>query len=423
MNNEIIEWKYIMKILMVNKFLYLNGGSETYVMKIGNYLKSQGHEVEYFGMEHEKRIVSNSAESYTSNIDFHSSKLQRWLYPFKIIYSIEARKKIRMVLDSFQPDVVHLNNFNFQLTPSIIYEIKKYEKQMKVKVRIVFTAHDYQLVCPNHMMNNPITKKNCDKCLKGKFNNCIKGKCIHGSILRSIFGAMEGYLYKVLRTYRFLDVIICPSQFLAEKINSNLLFINKTMVIHNFIDKVEWKPVNKEEYVLYFGRFSEEKGIKLLIDVCRLLPNILFLFAGSGPLENYIKGVENIKVVGFKTGKELELLIRKARFSIYPSQWYENCPFSVMESQMYGTPVLGADIGGIPELIELNKTGELFISTDANQLKKKIEQLWSNKELIEQYSRNCKSIKFPTIDEYCEKLIDIYRLKLDSGGGCFISES
>lgn len=401
-----------MKILMVNKFLYLNGGSETYIFKLGEYLKYQGHKVEYFGMEHNERILGNSAESYTSNMDFHSGKLQKLIYPFKIIYSTEARKKLRILLELYQPDVVHLNNFNFQLTPSIIYEIKKYEKQMKRKVPIVYTAHDYQLVCPNHKLNNPVSGENCEKCLGGKFINCTKGKCIHGSVMRSVLGMVEGYLYKVLKTYDYIDVIICPSYFLAEKINSNPLFRNKTIVLHNFIDDIASKAVEKKDYIIYFGRFSEEKGVKTLTNVCKSLQKIQFIFAGNGPLEKDIKGIPNIKNVGFQNGEMLEMMIRKARFSIYPSEWYENCPFSVMESQMYGTPVLGADIGGIPELIEINKTGELFRSTDARELKSKIEKLWNDKNLTDEYSINCSNLRFDTISEYCEKLIDIYGSKL-----------
>lgn len=397
-----------MKILMVNKFLYPNGGSETYIFKLGDYLKSQGHEVEYFGMEHEDRIVGNSVNSYTSNMNFHTSKIEKLLYPIKIIYSKEARKKIRVVLDDFKPDVVHLNNFNFQLTPSIIYEIKKYEKDTTRKIKIVFTAHDYQLICPNHMMNNPCTRENCEKCVGGNFVNCIKGKCIHGSTVKSIIGAIEGYLYKILKTYKNLDSIICPSKFLADKLNTNNLFKDKTIVLHNFIDEVPWKDIDKEKYVLYFGRFSEEKGIKTLIEVCRVLPEIQFVFAGSGPLEKEIEKIPNIKNVGFKNGKELEELIRKAKFSIYPSEWYENCPFSVMESQMYGTPVLGANIGGVPELIQVNKTGELFESGNFNELKAKLEKLWNDKELIDSYSKNCKYIEFDTMEEYYKRIIKIY---------------
>ena len=397
-----------MKILLVNKFLYHCGGSETYVFKLGDYLKTQGHKVEYFGMADSRNIVGNSQNSYVSNIDFHTKKLKKVIYPFKIIYSTEARKKIRKVLDKFQPDVIHLNNFNFQLTPSIIYEVKKYEKQTKLKVKIIFTAHDYQLICPNHMMNNPISHSNCEKCIGGKFMNCIKGKCIHKSRVRSIIGTIEAYFYNILKTYKYIDTIICPSNFMAKKMNTNSLFKDKTIVIHNFIDDIEDKVVEKANYVLYFGRFSEEKGINTLINVCKALPHIQFIFAGTGPLESNIDGVNNIRNVGFQTAEALEMLIRKAKFSVYPSEWYENCPFSVMESQMYGTPVLSTNIGGIPELIEIGKTGELFKSADVSDLKIKIEMLWNDKERTNKYGNNCINIKFDTISEYSMKLMKIY---------------
>lgn len=400
-----------MKILMINKFLHPNGGSETYIFKLGEYLISHGHEVQYFGMEHEGRCVGNNVNAYTSDMDFHGgSKISKITYPLKTIYSSEARKKIRLVLDKFQPDVCHINNFNYQLTPSIILEIKKWEKQSGHKCKIVFTAHDYQLVCPNHMMNNPVTHQNCEKCADGNFINCVKGKCVHGSTAKSVVGAAEAYFWKLNGVYKYIDTMICCSDFMKTKMDLNPLFAEKTVSMHNFVDNVQWKETDKKDYVLYFGRFSEEKGIDTLIKVCKELSNIEFIFAGTGPLEDEISKIPNIENVGFKTGKELEKLIREARFSIYPSEWYENCPFSVMESQMYGTPVLGADIGGIPELIKVGETGELFESGNAEMLKNQIVKLWKNKELTEKYSINCKNITFDDISEYYKKLMKIYQI-------------
>lgn len=398
-----------MRILMVNKFLYANGGSETYIFKLGDYLKNNGHEVQYFGMEHEGRCVGNAVNAYTTDMDFHGgSKLSKLTYPLKTIYSSEARKKIRQVLDDFKPDVVHLNNFTYQLTPSMILEIQKWKKQTGRKCRIVFTAHDYNLVCPNHMLNNPNTHQNCEKCLGGHFINCTKDKCIHGSMVKSAVGTMEAFFWKMNGAYKHIDSIICCSEFLKTKMDTNPLFAQKTLALHNFVEQVEFKETVKKDYVLYFGRFSEEKGIGTLIDVCKQLPDVQFIFAGTGPLEETIKDVENIRNVGFQRGDALEKLIREARFSIYPSEWYENCPFSVMESQMYGTPVLGADIGGIPELIKVGKTGELFESGNKSDLKLKIEKLWTDKELTDDYIKNCKDISFDTIEVYTDKLMKIY---------------
>lgn len=397
-----------MKILMVNKFLYPNGGSETYIFELGKQLVRMGHEVQYFGMEHEGRIVGNHAESYTSNMDFHTGKLQKLCYPFKIIYSTEARKKIRSVLDDFKPDIVHLNNFNFQLTPSIIYEVRKYERQSGRTVKLFFTAHDYQLICPNHMMRNPSTGENCGKCLNGSVFACTKYRCIHTSFVKSVLGSLEAWLYRRLKTYRYLDCIICPSDFMKEKLSTNPLLAPKTVTMHNFVEISGWGAEGKGEYVLYFGRYSEEKGIYTLLNACRALPEIPFVFAGSGPLETEIGKAENIDNRGFQNGEALYRLIAEAAFSIYPSEWYENCPFSIMESISCGTPVIGAGIGGIPELVIEGRNGELFKSGDANDLRDRIWELWNNRELLGKYTEECRKKQFDTVGEYCEKLVKLY---------------
>ena len=398
-----------MKILMVNKFLYPNGGSETYIFKLGEYFNGHGHEVQFFGMEHKGRIVGNHAESYTSDLDFHTGKLKKLLYPFKIIYSTEARKKIRKVLWDFRPDAVHLNNFNFQLTPSIIYEIKSYEKKRGKKIPVLYTAHDYQWICPNHMLMIPATGELCSKCMENGFPECSKNKCIHNSGIKSMLGSMEAVLYKKLKTYGLVDTIICPSAFLKEKLDQYDILKDKTIVMHNFVDRKEWTEEKKEDYVLYFGRFSEEKGVRTLIQACRELPDIPFVFAGGGTLEQEMASVGNIKNLGFLHGEALEKVIRKAKFSGFTSEWYENCPFSVMESQAYGTPVAAADIGGTPELVENNRTGELFQSKNKDDLKKTIRKLWDNPELCRTYHENCREVKFDTPEEYCEKLLKLYQ--------------
>lgn len=399
-----------MKILMVNKFLYLNGGAETYMLELGNYLQSQGHEVEYFGMEHENRCVGNCVNAYTSNMDFHNgSKISKITYPIKTIYSSEARKKIRLILDNFSPDVIHLNNFNYQLTPSIILEICKWRKESKHPAKIILTAHDLQLVCPNHMMINPNTKERCNKCIGGKFINCTKGKCIHGSAARSLIGTIEAYYWNLNGVYKNIDKIICCSEFLKSVLDTNPVFAAKTVAIHNFVPKIVPANVDKKDYVLYFGRFSEEKGIRTLVEACKQLPHINFVFAGSGPLENLTENVSNIKNVGFKKGEELNNLIRCAKFSVYPSECFENCPFSIMESQMYGTPVIGANIGGIPELIQVGKTGELFESRNEEELKSKIESLWYDEQLVRTYTGNCKNAEFDDVEKYCDKILKILK--------------
>lgn len=401
-----------MKILMVNKFLHPNGGSETYIFKLGEQLQKTGHEVQYFGMEHEGRIVGNHAEVYTSDMDFHTGGIGKLFYPFRIIYSAEAKKKMSLVLEDFQPDIVHLNNINFQLTPSVIYAVRAYEKKHGRRVRIVYTAHDYQWVCPNHMMRIPATGAICFACRGGDYRQCSKNRCIHNSRIKSVLGTVEAKYYAKRKTYGMVDVILCPSEFMKKQLDTDPLLAGKTVMMHNFIEVDAGKQNDgvKKDYVVYFGRFSEEKGTKTLLEACRELPEIPFIFAGTGPLEEEAGKVSNVENRGFVTGEALRKLISEARFSVYPSEWYENCPFSVMESQMYATPVLASDLGGAPELVQAGVTGDLFRGGDVQELTEHIKALWDDPELCRKYSENCKNIKFDTIEEYCAKIVrNVYK--------------
>ena len=417
-----------MKVLIVNKFLHPNGGSETYIFKLGEQLQKMGHEVQYFGMEHEGRVVGNRMECYTTDMDFHGGGLKKLLYPLQIIYSTEAKRKMRRVLNDFWPDVVHFNNINFQLTPSVFYAVRDYGKKSGRQVRIVYTAHDYQWVCPNHMMRIPSTGAICFACRGGDYIQCTKNRCIHNSAVKSLLGTIEAKYYAIRKTYDMVDVIVCPSEFMKKQLDTDPLLADKTVMMHNFIemDNAQTKSIDSikqgnaddgtnvrqngaeydgRDYVLYFGRFSEEKGTKTLLEACRALPDISFVFAGTGPLEDLVNEVPNVDNRGFVKGNALRKLISEARFSVYPSEWYENCPFSVMESQMYGTPVLVSDLGGAPELVQVGSTGELFRGANVQELTEHIKALWNDTELCRQYSENCRNINFDTAEEYCDKIV------------------
>ncbi len=453
-----------MKILIVNKFLYPNGGSETYIFSIGRQLEKMGHEVQYFGMEHEGRIVGNHAESYTEDMSFrngngcgtgsHSGlaqKLGKLTYPFKIIYSKDARKKIQRVLEDFHPDVAHLNNINFQITPSIIDEIKAFDP----KIRIVYTAHDPQWVCPNHMMRIPSTGELCSRCIDGAAGNCAKNRCIHNSRAQSIIGTMEAEFYKRRKTYEKVDVIIAPSEFMNRVLSHNPQLKGRIVTLHNAVNAMTDETVdssaayvNKEQqtdagsfacegqtaaadsgsrekseekkrYVLYFGRFSEEKGIRTLLKAVGELPEIPFVFAGKGELEEQVNALPNTRNAGFCSGEKMTELIRGAAFTVFPSEWYENCPYSVIESQLAGTPILASNLGGTPELLVPGVTGELFEAGNASELAEKIRDLWPDEKRLAQYRSGCQKLiqgklelKFDSVEEYCRKLVDLYQKDL-----------
>lgn len=378
------------------------------MLRLGSFLMAQGHEVQYFGMDDENRVVGNDANSYVSNIDFHNCSLvKKAIYLIKSIYSIEARHRIRPVINSFNPDVIHLNNINFQLTPSIMVEIIKWKKRTQSKCRIVYTAHDGQLICPNHQLRNPISKRVCKKCINGDFFFCVKNKCIHSSTMRSLVGTLEAYYWNWRGIYTHIDTIICCSSFFKDLFDNNMEFRKRTIMIQNFSDEHIEFGITKKDYVIYFGRYSEEKGLLTLIEVCKSLKSIRFIFAGSGPLECNLEGIKNITNVGYKSGSELKKLIREARFSICPSECYENCPFSVIESIKLGTPVIGANIGGIPELIDEGKTGELFESGNRDKLEEKIRIMWENRNKND-YLKGCLEVCFNSIESYVYELMKFY---------------
>ncbi len=396
-----------MNILLVNKFLYPKGGAETYLFNLGELLEAAGHRVQYFGMEHPQRRVGNARGAYVTRVDFRKCTLPEKLrYSVKSIYSREARQKLRAVLEDFRPDVVHLNNFNYQLTPSIILEIRKWEKEQGRRVRIVYTAHDYQLLCPNHALYN--RSEVCKKCLGGNFENCTRYRCIHGSLLQSLVGTAEAYLWNWAKVYRQIDAVICPSRAMAEILDTNPIFAGKTAVLPNFAGIPALPPVPKGDYILYFGRYSEEKGLTTLVEACRRLPEIPFRFAGSGSQEELLEGVDNIENLGFLSGEALYRVIAGACLTVYPSEWPENCPYSILESQALGTPVLAADIGGIPELIQAGETGELFESGNVSDLTEKLRTLYADPELLERYGKQCRNTRREDGVRYLQALTALY---------------
>ena len=397
-----------MKILMINKFLYPRGGCETYMLNLAEELKAKGHEVQYFGMYDEKNTVGNSLGLYTTNMDFHQSGAERFLYPFKIIYSTEAKKKLGKLLDNFKPDVVHMNNINFQLTPSIIYAVKKRN------IPLVQTVHDYQMICPNHLLYSFGEVKPCERCINGSRLNCVKYNCIHGSKVKSIIGAIEGKLYSILKTYKKVDLYICPSRFLEEKLlSADELYHGKTFTLHNFIEKKQLpeKITPEKPYVAFASRFSKEKGVTLLYEAAKLLPDYSFIVAGSGPDGECLNDVPNITMKGFLTGNELNSLIANAKVMLLPSVCYENCPLSILETHSFGVPVITTKRGGIPELVEDGKTGTFINEPTPEALAEAIKRCFEDEEYYNTLKENCETMreKIIGVSEYCDIIIEKYQ--------------
>ena len=397
-----------MKILMVNKFLYPRGGSESYMLYLAEHLKKIGHEIQFFGMYDEKNTVGNAKGLYTQNMDFHAKGLARFLYPFKIVYSLEAKKKIMQVIDDFKPDIVHMNNINFQLTPSIIYGIKK------KRIPLVQTVHDYQMICPNHLLYNFDKNMPCEKCVGGMHINCIKNKCIHASMVKSMIGVIEAKLYSLLKTYKKVDLFVCPSKFLEKKLlSAKEYYKGKTKTIHNFIDKETFANAARKEdsYIVFVGRLSKEKGIENIAGAAKLLPEYRFVVAGSGPNEDVLKDIPNIRLAGFLTGDELTELMGNAKVLLLPSICYENCPLSILEAHCMGVPVVTMNSGGMAELVKDGVTGTLVNEPTPEAIALKLKETIENEDYYNTLKENCKNEKenILSVEAYADILIKEYK--------------
>ena len=231
---------------------------------------------------------------------------------------------------------------------------------------------------------------------------------MHGSRTKSLLGAAEATLYRKAHTYKEIDRVICCSAFMQSQIEKHPDLAGRTRVLHNFCTVPPRPQVEKEDYVLYFGRYDKEKGIDTLLAAAKALPQLHFVFAGSGTMAEEIQQLPNATDVGFCTGDDLYRRIAAAKCSIYPSVWYENCPYSVMESIALGTPVLGTNIGGIPELIEDGKTGVLLPPGDTKALGAALCRLDLEPERLAAMTAACRADAFLSVQDYTDKLLSDY---------------
>ena len=250
--------------------------------------------------------------------------------------------------------------------------------------------------------------ENCTACLGGKYTPCVQHRCMHGSRAKSLLGAAEATLYRKAHTYKEIDRVICCSAFMQSQIEKHPDLAGRTRVLHNFCTVPPRPQVEKEDYVLYFGRYDKEKGIDTLLAAAKALPQLHFVFAGSGTMAEEIQQLPNATDVGFCTGDDLYRRIAAAKCSIYPSVWYENCPYSVMESIALGTPVLGTNIGGIPELIEDGKTGVLLPPGDTKALGAALCRLDLEPERLAAMTAACRADAFLSVQDYTDKLLSDY---------------
>ncbi|MFZ4632502.1 MAG: glycosyltransferase [Patescibacteria group bacterium] len=368
-----------MKILQVNKFYYPRGGADKYFIDLSRELEKDGHEAAIFSMQHPKNLKTPFSEYFVSRFSFNEgSKLNFLKAPGRIIYSLEAKRKFKKLVNDFKPDIIHIHNIYHQISPSILDVAKEY------KIPVVMHLHDYKLICPNYQLF--VAGRTCEACNPKKYCHCIKNKCFKKSLAKSILAALEMYIHhSVLKIYeKNITTFIAPSGFMKEKLISFSWPENKIKIITNpFSPELSRndndKNIIEEDYLLYFGRLSKEKGLETLISAAAIT-NSKIKLAGVGPEKEKLEKIShdlkvNTEFLGFTSGEELKLTILKAKAIIIPSIWYENMPLSLLEALNLGKLVIASNIGGIPEIIKDGQNGFLFKAGDKNDLALKIKNL------------------------------------------------
>lgn len=389
-----------MRILLANKFYYRRGGDCVCTLNLEELLKANGHEVAIFAMQHPKNLPTPWSKYFPSEISFKPGLgvMEAFLRPFG---TSEVKKKFNALLDDFRPDIVHLNNIHSQLSPVIA------QLAHERGIRVVWTLHDYKLLCPRYdCRRNEETI--CEACFEDKYN-VVKYRCMKSSVVASLLAYREALKWNRERLEKYTDAFICPSRFMASKMAQGKFDKEKLHVLCNFIDtdKCNKNSYEKNNYYCYIGRLSHEKGVETLIEAANRFPHKLVVI-GDGPLEEELKKLAkaNIEFVGFKQWEEIKSIVGKARFCVIPSEWYENNPLSVIEAQCLGTPVLGARIGGIPELIDENETGMTFESQNVEDLKQKIQRMFDATFDYESIARRARELY--NAENYYKQIIDLY---------------
>lgn len=369
------------RILIANKFYYPRGGDCIVAMNLERLLKERGHDVAVLAMQYPENVDSGWNDYYPSQVDFAGSLGNKIKAAKRLMGWGDIITSFTKILDDFKPEIVHLHNIHSYLSPVLAKLAKKRGCQ------VVWTLHDYKLVCPSYacLQNG----KPCEKCIGHSKIHVLKDRCMKGSLAASALAWLEARKWNSNVLDRYTDAFICPSQFMATKMKKDGFDPEKLRVVCNHIDAEKQQLFNslnaeRENYYVYVGRLSQEKGVETLLNVASKLPYTLRI-AGDGPLRKQLEeqyaSCKNIKFLGHQNAQQVAALLSKAQFSVVPSEWYENNPLSVIESLCAGTPVVGARIGGIPELLNADN-GLTFTSGNRDELKQTIgkafDTQWNN---------------------------------------------
>lgn len=408
-----------MRILMVNSFHYYRGGASTYTFGLSNLLQENGsHKVVHFAMKHPLNVPCEYSEFFVPEIDLPKELAQGGLRSGirvlrRAIYSSKSKEKLSQLLDKHPVDIAHIHNVHGYITPSVFHTLKARN------ILIVWTLHDYFLLCPNSTFFSK--DKICEACKGGRFYNAVFKKCRKDSYAASIVVMLEEYIHRSLGFLRLVDFFIAPSNFLRNKMVEYGFPSDRVIHIPYFVDSKNIKPSSGNNgYILYLGRLSYEKGLRTLIKAISLCDSVKLLIAGDGPLRAELEtrakqsAPKSVKFLGYLNRERLQRAVDGAMFVVVPSEWYENFPYSILEAFASAKPVIGSRIGGIPELVKEGVTGLFFESGNADDLAEKMRWMIDHQKERQEMGRRAREL----VEKECnptlhyERLMTVYKMAL-----------
>jgi glycosyltransferase involved in cell wall biosynthesis len=387
-----------MKILIINTRYFVSGGPERYMFDLIEYLEKNNHEVIPFSVKSHKNKPTPYEKYFVDPMGgqdealFDNLKMTPKMAVdviSRLFYSFQARKKLKKLIQDEQPDIAYILNHYNKLSPSIIDAAKKYE------IPVVVRLSDYFLVCPQaHLVNG--ANELCQDCIIKGYYSCTKNKCIKNSYLASVLKTIALTMQtKILKTYNKVDKFVCTNEFMKQKMLEKGYPLNKLQVIPTF----KQKPTSKNDaikeipkkFVLYFGRFGNEKAVDTLVHAyikSKLYHEDIKLVLIGGEKQDInleLIDVEQevikkeVLIYPFKPKDEIDAYIQHALFVVHTSRWYENMPNSILEALSFNKAVITADIGSLPYIIN-EKVGMLYKYENIDDLAHKL-RLMSKDEI------------------------------------------
>lgn len=386
-----------MRILQIHNFYQIPGGEDRVVEFERRLFEANGHEVIQY-MRH-----NNDIKKY--------GFFQKIRFFAETVYSARTVKEINELINRARPDVAHVHNVFPLISPSVYYCLKRQG------IPVIQTVHNYRFLCPNGLFyrNNAV----CEKCRRGNMFHCFFYKCYKDSFLLSGLYALTLWIHRRLRVFQEkIDKFIVLSHFAKDKFVEDRFPKEKIEIKGNFLSEMEmnFDHNNKENYAVFMGRLSEEKGLMTLLKAFQKINKIKLKIIGKGHLEGGLKryvsenNISCVEFLGYVQGNRRLAILQKARFNIIASKCYENFPMSALESFSMGIPVIASRIGGLSELIEDGKNGLLFEPGNAHDLTEKIEYLYKNPDKaleMGEYAHKCAEKKYNQEAHY-SRLTSIY---------------